>query len=165
LTVVAKKGADDDILIEQSRTLKRVENRPRDNNVIPDRVTDTKPTAELPITVDASGTNADVSRVVNDGRNRIRDGLIDENPIQSFEVVFSTSDSRPSRSDSDIIDIVDTAIPTVTTDDQSVTYAADTAESSIRTVGVRDTDENVLVAVARLADSVSNPSVEFTIAH
>ena len=163
LTVVAKKGADDDILIEQSRTLKRVENRPRDDDVIPDRVTDTKPTAELPISVDASGTSADVSRVVNDGRNRIRDGLINENPIQSFEVVFSTSDSRPSRSDSDIANIVDTAIPTITTDAQSVTYAADTVESSIRTVGVRDTNQNVLLAVARLEDSVSNPSVEFTI--
>ena len=163
LTVVAKKGADDDILIEQSKTLNRVEHRPRDNDVVPDRVTDTAPVAELPISVDAGGTQSDISRVVNDGRNRIRDGLIEENPIQSFEFVFSTTENRPSRSDSDIADIVDTAIPSVSTSDQQVTFEASTSESNINTVGIRDSDENTLIAVARLSDSVSDTSVSLTI--
>jgi len=57
LTVVEKKGADSDILIEQSKTLDRVENRPRDDSVTPDRVTDTKPTAEF----DVSATDGTVS--------------------------------------------------------------------------------------------------------
>jgi hypothetical protein len=66
LTVVEKKGADSDILIEQSKTLDRVEARPRDNTVTPDRVTDTKPTAEFDVSISASG-GVDNELFVDDG--------------------------------------------------------------------------------------------------
>ena len=163
LTLVAKKGADDDILIEQSKTLKRVENRPRDADVIPDRVTDTKPTAEFSVSADADGTSADVTRMANGGLNRVRDAFQTQDEIQSLELQFSTSDSRPSRSDTTIDDVVASETPTVTTDPQSVTYGASTSASGIRTVGIRDSTEDVLLAVARLENAVDAPSVDLTI--
>lgn len=163
LVVVQRKGADDDILLEQTDRVRRVEGRSRDLDVTPDRVTDTKPNALVDVTADANGVSHDVTRFVNDGKNRLRDGLINENPVASFEVAFSTTDDRPSRSDSDIADKVDTAIPNVTTEPQSVTYSADTSMDNIRTVGVFDADTNTLLAVARLESAVDAPSVDLTL--
>ena len=163
LVVVQRKGADDDILLEQTDRVRRVEGRSRDLDVTPDRVTDTKPNALVSVTADADGTSEDSSRFVNDGRDRLKTALIDQNEVSNLEFAFSTSTSRPSRSDPDISDIVDTAIPNITTNAQEVVYEASTDSSDINTVGVFDSDTDTLLAVARLESAVDAPSVDLTL--
>ena len=163
LTVVAKKGADDDILIEQSKTLKRVENRVQNLDAVPDRVTDTRATALLDVTATDGTITDDSSSFVNDGRNRLRDGIIDESTIGSFRMEFSTSDARVIRSDSSLANVVDTQTPTVATNDDSVTYTASTSSTDVQTVGVFDDTDNNLLAIARLSAPVDSPSIDLTI--
>jgi hypothetical protein len=161
--VVEKKGADSDILIEQSKTLDRVENRPRDDSVTPDRVTDTKPTAEFDVSATDGTVSEDAARFVNGGRNRVRDALINENIVQSLRLEFSTDDSRPSRSDSSISNTVDTATPSVTTNPQEVVFGGATTANGIQTVGVFDDTQDTLLAVARLSSAVDGASIDFSI--
>ena len=163
LTVVAKKGADDDILIEQSKTLKRVENRVQNLDAVPDRVTDTRATALLDVAATDGTITDDSSSFVNDGRNRLRDGIIDESTIGSFRMEFSTSDARVIRSDSSLANVVDTQTPTVATNDDSVTYTASTSSTDVQTIGVFDDTDNNLLAIARLSDPVDSPSIDLTI--
>jgi hypothetical protein len=163
LTVVAKKGADDDILIQQSKTLKRVENRVQDLDVVPDRVTDTKATALLDVSATDGTVTEDSSSFVNDGRNRLRDGIIEESTISSFRMEFSTSGTRVIRSDSSLSNVVDTQTPSVSTNGDSVTYTASTSSTGIQTVGVFDDTANDLLAIARLSDAVDSPSIDLTI--
>jgi len=163
LTVVEKKGADSDILIEQSKTLDRVENRPRDDSVTPDRVTDTKPTAEFDVSATDGTVTEDAARFVNGGRNRVRDALINETVVQSLRLEFSTDDSRPSRSDSSLSNTVDSVTPTVATNAQEVVYSGSTTQTGIQTIGVFDDTQDTLLAVARLSDPVDSPSIDFTI--
>ncbi len=59
LVVVAKKGADDDILLEQSRTLDRVSNRDADPSVQPDITTDTKPRSSVEVTAEVTGATTE----------------------------------------------------------------------------------------------------------
>jgi len=207
LVVVEKKGADDDLLIAQSKTIKRVENRPRDTDVTPDRVTDTRPTAVLDVSVTASGqvdnelfvddtesqtissnqtfdgatiegdltveadltiesstTTASVGKVVNDGRNRIRDGLINENEIQSFSLDFASDTDRPVRSDSNLSTVVSSGSPSVSTSAQQVTYSrSDSNATGVQTIGIFDDTQSELIALALLEQSVDNPSVDLSI--
>jgi len=136
LTVIAKKGADDDILIQQSKTLKRVENRVQDLDIVPDRVTDTKATALLDVSATDGTVTEDSSSFVNDGRNRLRDGIIQESTIGSFRMEFSTSDARVIRSDSSLSNVVDTQTPSVSTNVDTVTYTASTAAAEFQSSGV-----------------------------
>ncbi|AFH22271.1 hypothetical protein OSG_eHP20_00180 [environmental Halophage eHP-20] len=161
LTVVEKKGADDDLLIEQSKTVKRVENRPRDVTVTPDRVTDTE--IECAVDVSASttsGVQSDAVSFVNGGRNRLRDALIDESEISGVELLFATDSGRPLRSDDSLSNIVATVAPTISRSGSVVTYEASPSATDIQTVALRDTGTNTILAIARLESVVDTPSVD-----
>ena len=161
LTVVEKKGADDDLLIEQSKTVKRVENRPRDVTVTPDRVTDTE--IECAVGVSASttsGVQSDAVSFVNGGRNRLRDALIDESPISGVELLFATNSGRPLRSDDSLSNIVATVAPTISRSGSVVTYEASPSATDIQTVALRDTGTNTILAIARLESVVDTPSMD-----
>jgi len=163
LTVIAKKGADDDILIQQSKTLKRVENRVQDLDIVPDRVTDTKATAFLDVSATDGAVTEDSSSFVNGGRNRLRDGIIQESTISSFRMGFSTSDARVIRSDSSLSNVVDTQTPSVSTNGDTVTYSASTTATGVQTIGVFDDTDNDLLAIARLSDPVDAPTIDLSI--
>jgi hypothetical protein len=99
LVVVAKKGADDDILLEQSRTLDRVSNRDADPSVQPDITTDTKPASS--VTVNAKVTGAVTETVIAEGETLT---VVDGSP-QTFALVtddgtFSIQTTAGSQSDS-----------------------------------------------------------------
>jgi len=162
LTVVAKTGADDDILIEQSRTLKRVETEGRDLDVIEDRTTDTQATALFDVTATTdSGVNQDIGRIVNDGRNAIRDAVIDKTALSGFTLLFSQESDRPLRSDSNL-STVDTTSATVNTGTTSVTYSGRTTSAGIQTIGVEDSNGDLLFT-ARLAEAVDAPTVTLSV--
>jgi hypothetical protein len=163
LTVVQKKGADDDILIEQSKTLKRVENRPRDTSVIPDRVTDSVVEGIITVTGDADGVPLEITRVTNDGRNLIRDGWINKNTIDVTGVAVSSSDARPSRSDSNLDGSVTTGSVTQNLPDAySVEYTGTVTATDVRTVALFNRNAT-LIAVGRLEESVTDPSITVTL--
>ena len=162
LTVVEKKGADDDILIEQSKTLKRVETRGRELDAIEDRTTDTQATALFDVTASTdSGINQDIGRIVNDGRNAIRDAIINETALSGFNIIFSDAAERPLRSDSSL-PAVDTTTATVSTGTTSIEYSGSTTSNGIRTIGVEDGNGELLFS-ARLAETVDAPSVTLTV--
>jgi len=163
LTVVAKKGADDDILIEQSKTLKRVENRPRDTSVIPDRVTDSLVEGIITVSGSANTVPFEITRVTNDGRNLIRDGWIDEQAIDITELAVSSDDSRPIRSDSSLnSELTRTTVTQSLPDDYSVEFSGSVSATNVRTIGLFDSS-NTLIAVGRLEESVTDPSITFTL--
>jgi len=163
LTLVEKKGADDDILIEQSKTLKRVENRIQNLDVIPDKVTDTTATAALSVTATTGTIQQDASSFVNSGRNRLRDAITNETAIGSFQLEFSTASAPPVRSDNSIASVQDTQSPAITTTANSVTYTASTTATGIQTIGISDNTANTLLAVARLSEPVDAPAIDLTI--
>jgi hypothetical protein len=66
LVVVDKKGADDDVLVEQSQTLDRVSNRDADPSVQPDITTDTKPASSVEVTAEVTGEPAEVTVAAGD---------------------------------------------------------------------------------------------------
>jgi len=206
LVVVSKKGAEDDILIEQSKTVKRVENRPRNTDVVPDRVTDTKVTATFDVNGSAEGVTTttiasgqtqtvatgetlktsqltvsgelivegevlveletitkDTARFVNDGRNRVRDALINNNVVSSINIQLSTSNARPNRSDSTVANVVDTQTPTVNISGNTITYTATSTAAGIQTIAIVEAGTNTLLAESRLSEPVSEPSVELSV--
>ena len=163
LTVVAKKGADDDILIEQSKTLKRVENRPRDTSIIPDRVTDSLVEGIITVSGDANGVPFEITRVTNDGRNLIRDGWINKTTIDVTGLAVSSSDARPSRSDSNLDGSVTTVSATQNLPDAySVEYTGSITATDVRTVALFNRN-STLIAVGRLEESVTDPSITFSL--
>jgi hypothetical protein len=163
LTVVAKKGADDDILIEQSKTLKRVENRPRDTSVIPDRVTESLVEGIITVSGSADSVPLEITRVTNDGRNLIRDGWINKTTIDITELAVSSDDSRPNRTDSSLnSELTRTTVSQSLPDNYSVEFSGSVTAANVRTIGLFDTN-NTLIAVGRLEESVTDPSITFTL--
>jgi len=163
LTVVAKKGADDDILIEQSKTLKRVENRPRDTSVIPDRVTDSLVEGIITVSGDANGVPLEITRVTNDGRNLIRDGWINKETIDITELAVSSDDSRPNRTDSSLnSELTRTTVTQSLPDNYSVEFSGSVSATNVQTIGLFDSSDT-LIAVGRLEESVTDPSITFTL--
>ena len=163
LTVVEKKGAEDDILIAQSKTVKRVENRPTDNTVVPDRITDTNVGAVFDVSITADSTTAEITRLTNAGRNAVRDGIINESVLSNFTLQTSTSTARPNRSDTSLDSVVDSTTASVSLSGTTVTYTGSLSGSGIQTIGVIDADSGELLAQGRLADPVSNPTVDLSI--
>jgi hypothetical protein len=168
LTVVQKKGADDDILIEQSRTLDRVQNRPADNSVTPDRITDTPPTATLDIDLSAS-VGIQKAVFVNQGLNRIRDGVTDENEISNANLLFSSDKFTPVRSDDSLSGIFERESASITglstTDDSSgLTYEATTDEiNDVRMIAVEEDSSNDVLCIIKTDAAFDNETVEVTV--
>jgi hypothetical protein len=163
LTVVQKNGGDDDILIEQSKTIDRVQNRPADNSVTPDRVTDSRPTATLEITLDASAS-VQKGVWVNSGLNRIRDGFVNEDNVNNVNLLFSESTTVPVRSDESVSQVVDTqsaalSDPGVGGDDDEAEYEASTTATGIRTIAAEDADTGDLLCVALTDGDIGNETV------
>lgn len=162
LTLVAKKGADDDILIAQSETVKRVENRPTDDTVVPDKITDTDIGAVFDVSITAGGENAEITRLTNAGRNAVRDGIINETVVSNPTLQASTSDARPNRSDTSLTNVVDSVSASTSRSGETTTYTANVTGSGIRTIGVLDGSGN-LIAQGRLASPVTDPTVDLSI--
>jgi len=76
LGIVEKRGFQDDVLLRLSDSVKKVERRPNDPDAIDNRVTTTKMGALVDVQAD-SAPAYDATRLVNNGRNAIRDGWID----------------------------------------------------------------------------------------
>jgi len=154
LTLVEKKGADDDVLIAQSKTLDRVENRPRDNTVVPDKTTDTDVEIALSVSGDLAGTSFDNAVVTNDGRNAIRDAWIDGSTINVTDIAVGSGTDRPVRSDSALdneLERVTTSTSQATT--TSVEYSgAFSADGQNKVAIFADTGD--MIAIARLSDTV-----------
>lgn len=153
LTLVEKKGADDDVLIAQSKTLDRVENRPRDNSVVPDRTTDTDVEIELSVSGDLDGTPFDNAVVTNLGRNLIRDAWIDGDSINVASMAVGSGTDRPVRSDSALENplennSVNKSQPTATTVEYSSSFSVD-GQNKVGIFAFAG-----MVAVARLSDTV-----------
>jgi hypothetical protein len=165
LTVVQKKGADDDILIEQSRTLDRVQNRPADNAVTPDRVTDTRPAIDLDVSLNAS-VGATKAIFVNGGLNRIRDGLVNENEISNVNLLFSANPFTPVRSSDSLGGSVERESASVQSvfasgDAAAIEYEATTdSTTDVRLIGFEDAASNTLLGVILTDGPINNETVE-----
>jgi len=164
LTLVEKKGADDDILIAQSKTLDRVENRPRDNTVVPDKTTDTDVKIELSISGDLDGTSFDNAVVTNDGRNAIRDAWIDGNSIDITFLVAGSATSRPVRSQPTIRNDIETiSVSTTQPTSTSVKYSGSFTVDGINQLAIF-ADTGDMIAIAQLSDTVDGGgTAQFTI--
>jgi len=154
LTLVEKKGADDDILIAQSKTLDRVENRPRDNTVVPDKTTDTDVEIELSVSGDLDGTTFDNAVVTNVGRNAIRDAWIDGTTINVSDIAVGSGTDRPVRSDS----ALDTELERVSATSSFLLLTAIQFDGTFTADGQNKvaifSDTGDMIAVARLSDTV-----------
>lgn len=154
LTLVEKKGADDDVLIAQSKTLDRVENRPRDNTVVPDKTTDTDVEIALSVSGDLAGVSFSNAVVTNDGRNAIRDAWIDGTTINVSGIAVGSGTDRPVRSDSALEDELErvntsTSQPTTTNVEYSGSF---TVDGQNKVAIFADTGD--MIGIARLSDTV-----------
>jgi len=73
LTIVEKRGDQDDILFELNDSVKRQELEGADRDAPSNRVTSTDATALFDVSVDADGNTPDGVKFVNPGRNAVRD--------------------------------------------------------------------------------------------
>jgi hypothetical protein len=163
LTVVQKKGADDDILIEQSKTLQRLERANRQPDTLPDKITDTEVECQIKITGGANGVPFEITRLTNKAKNTLVKSWTDELQPQFGlqEFVLSTSDKRPSRSDSSFDSAIATSSFSVSLPSaNSIEFTASVSATNVRSIGLA---ENGLFFIGRLEEAVDNPTITMRI--
>lgn len=159
LTIVEKRGEQDDILVELSNTLDRVEAREANRDRIQNRVTNTEMNAELSI----SGANLEDSRFVNFGRNAIREGWAGKSNIDIQNIAVGTDGTDLSRTNNDLNnEIARTGVSESLLGSTAVEYSGTFTETGIEEIGLFDGSDNLIVR-ATIPETDVNSTITLTI--
>ena len=146
LTIVEKRGDNDDILLRLTDAVSRVEMREANRDAPQNRITTTSATGVLVPTINADGTTAADDRITNVLRNIIRDAWTGDALPVVDSIVVGDDGSGLSRSNTTLRNQTDSAavsesLPTNT----SVEYAASLTQTDVEEVGLVDASGRLLV--------------------
>jgi len=146
LTIVEKRGDNDDILLRLTDAVSRVEMREANRDAPQNRITTTSATGVLLPTINAGGTTAADDRITNVLRNIIRDAWTGDALPVVDTIVVGNDASGLSRSNTTLRNqttsaAVSQSLPTNT----SVEYAASLTQTDVEEVGLVDASGRLLV--------------------
>jgi hypothetical protein len=167
LTIVEKRGQQDDLLVNLSDSVKRLGERDTNRDGESSRVTSTSVGVNVASTGDINGTAFTSSRITNTARNKLRDAWRGESPISVSEIAVGTDASAPKRSQNSLgNEVARVSASESLPDAYSADYSASVNESSIREIGVFDSDGDMVARAVVPDQTYSTPasiSYEFTI--
>jgi hypothetical protein len=145
LTVVEKKGNQDEVLVRLSDAVQRLETKDVDRDAIQNRITSTNVGVVLPVSGSVGGTSLDSAIVTNSLRNQLRDAWGDNTTVDVAEIAVGNGTASPSRSDTSLAnELSRSAVSESFPDAQSVLYEISTSETDIREIGLFDNSNNLL---------------------
>jgi len=145
LTVVEKKGNQDEVLVRLSDAVQRLETKDVDRDAIQNRITSTNVGVVLPVSGSVGGTSLDSAIVTNSLRNQLRDAWGDNTTVDVAEIAVGNGTASPSRSDTSLAnELSRSAVSESFPDNQSVLYEISTSETDIREIGLFDNSNNLL---------------------
>jgi hypothetical protein len=166
LTLVENRGFGDDFIVRLAEKTERLDLRDSDPDAAEDRITTTDVGVSLTVDATFGSTQTDREKVVNTGRNLIRDGWRGAGNLDIAEVRIGTDNTNLSRSNTALASQVATASATETlVGDTSVRYEATFTQTGVTEAGVFDSSGNLITRV--ITDSpvdLSSDTVQIAIA-
>lgn len=158
LTIVRKKGDQDEVLVRLSDSLQRIETQDANRDGTSNRITSTNVGVILPVSGSVDTVDFTTAKVTNNLRNQLRDTWGEETNVSVAEIAVGNDSSTPTRSDTALGNelaraSVTESLPTA----QSVSYEASLSESDVREVGLFDSSGNLLVRAIIPDSSLSSP--------
>jgi len=164
LTIVEKRGEQDDVLYRLSGTVKRMEMENANRDAPSNRITTTQANALLSTSVDADGNSPSNVKVVNTGRNAIRNAWKGDTPPSIDTISVGDDGSGLSRANTDLNNQTDTASATSSLDDATtVSFSGSVTQTGVAEISL-ETNTGVLIARAVFDSPVDlDGTVEITI--
>lgn len=146
ITVVEKKGDQDEVLVRLSDSVDRLETQDVNRDGVSNRITSTTMGILLGLSGDVNGTNYDTIAATNALRNLLRDGWGGDGTVNVSEIAVGNGTSVPSRTDTSLGNelervSVTESLPTA----QSVLYESSFTTTDIREIGLFDANGDLLV--------------------
>lgn len=162
LTIVEKRGNQDDLLVSLSDTLKRTEMRTADRDATGNVITNTTVRSIVTPSGDADGTTFEDVVITNELRNQIRDGWAGNGNVTVSEIAVGNGTSQPTRTDTSLDNQLSTeSVSESLTNSTTVEYTASTTETDIREIGLLDGSGNLL-ARGTVPDTTFSSPVSLT---
>lgn len=163
LTIVEKRGEQDDLLVGLSDTVKRVEMRQANRDAVQNRITNTNVGGIINISGDIDGTSYSAFRYTNAGRNKIRDGWADNGNLDISHIAVGNDSTTPTRTgDSLGNELERTTVSETLPDSTTASYEGSFSETDIREIGLF-TSDGVLIARATIPDTTLSSPVTGTV--
>lgn len=146
LTVVNNIGDDEELLVELTDRVDRLESQRRDTDAPVDRIIDTDIAAAIEPNITLGGIPADRIRLTNVGRNLIREGWRKQGNLDITQIAVGTDNSGLSRTNESLEN--ETSRSTATESlvgDRSVRYEDAIGDENTREVGLFDSSDNLIV--------------------
>lgn len=147
LTIVEKRGNNDDWKKAVTDDLSRVEMRPANRDAINNRVTNTNVAAVISTSGTVESAGFERVTLTNTARNKLRDAWGGEAPLSIAEIAVGNGDKPPNRTQNSLEnelarDTVTEALP----DSKTVEYTASvSADGPVEEVGLFDADGNLIM--------------------
>lgn len=162
LTIIEKRGDQDDLLVGLSESVKRVEMRQANRDAVGNRITSTAVGAVITGSGDVDGTSFDAAQVTNITRNKLRDGWAGGGNISITQIAVGNDSSAPSRTDTALGNELERVSVTETlSTSTSVEYSGTVSTTDIREVGLFDADGDLIVR-ATIPDTSLTSTVDVT---
>lgn len=158
LTIVEKRGQQDDLLVNLSDSVKRLGERGTNRDGESNRVTSTDVGVLVDSALDVDGVGESSSRVVNTGRNKLQDAWAGDGPVQVTELAVGDDASAPKRSQDSLGNELERVSVTESLPDAyTAEYSADFSTENIREVGLFDFGGDMIARATIPDSSLSSP--------
>lgn len=162
LTIVEKRGDQDDLLVRLSDTVKRTEMRNADRDATGNRITSSNVGVTVSGSGDADGTAFDAAKITNTLRNLIRDGWAGDGTVDVTHIAVGNDASEPTRSETVLGNELErVAVSESLPDSTTARYTGSFSETDIREIGLFDTNGDLL-ARATVPETSFTASVSVT---
>lgn len=162
VTIVEKRGQQDDLLVRLSDSVKRVEMEGADRDGVNNTITSTGMGVEISVSGSVDTTSYTTYRYTNIGRDLLRDAWIQGSTISIAEIAVGSDGSKPSRTDTALgTELERVAVSENLEGSKSVEYSGSFDTTDIREVGLF-TSSGELVARATIPETGLASPVDVT---
>lgn len=146
LTVVGNVGDDEELLVELTDRVDRIEAQRSNRDVAEDRITDTEVRVAISPEISMGDRDAPSVRLTNKARTLIRDGWRGEGNLNITDIAIGDDNSNLSRTNTTLENQTAEASATETLpDSETVEYEADLGEANTREVGLFTQSDELIV--------------------
>jgi hypothetical protein len=163
LTIVEKRGDQDDLLVGLSDTVKRVEMRQANRDATENRITNTNVGGIITVGGDIDGTSYTTFRYTNVGRNKVRDGWADNGNLDISHIAVGNDATGPTRTNDSLGNELErTTVSENLPDSTTAEYSGSFTTTDIREIGLFTSDGD-LIARATIPDTTLSSPVTGTV--
>jgi hypothetical protein len=167
LSIVEQRDVTNaEVLYRLNEAVDRVEMRDADRGAVPDRVVSTQMGVDIAPAAEADSTPADDARVVNDGRNTLREAWAGRAAIDSPTIVVGTDAGDLSRTNIGLENQTNNASASTSTPDAAtVRYSAAISDTGVREVGVESDGTLLARFTFDTAQDISSVAIDLSVSN